>query len=360
MQRQISLDIFRGLTLAAMLLVNNPGSWSSVYAPLLHSEWHGLTPTDLVFPFFMFIVGAALFHSMKNVSPETIPWEKITKRTVLLFIVGFLLNIFPFNAPIEDWRILGVLQRIAICYGITAVLICIFDKKQLIIISALILVGYWLLLLIADDPYSLEGNLVRKIDLLLFAESHLYHGFGVAFDPEGLLSCLPGVATVLAGYFTSDMLEKKVTAQERVNGLLIWGVGALAITVVWQLWFPINKPLWTSTYVLVSSACAWFILAVIIYIYDIKKYQKGFHWLQVYGSNPLFIYALSRIFSKILSLISWTNDAGEKIDLHKAIYIQFTSFLSPINASLLYALMIVGFFYLISAWLFKRKIFIKL
>jgi predicted acyltransferase len=365
MQRQVSLDIFRGITLAAMLLVNNPGSWSYVYVPLLHAKWHGLTPTDLIFPFFMFIVGAAMFHSMQRYMPKEgqagqIPWIKIVKRTVQLFVIGFLLNIFPFTGDPENWRIMGVLQRIALCYAIAAILICVLNKKQLIVASVLILVGYWLLLQLAENPYAVGTNLVRSIDLTLFGASHLYQGFGVAFDPEGLLSCLPGVVTVLVGYFTSAMLAGAPTNLEKIKNLFIWVVGALAISYLWQFWFPVNKALWTSTYVLVTSACAWLSLIVIIYLHDVKHIRRGFQWAQVYGSNPLFIYALSSIFSSTLSFISWTNAQGETVSIHHFIYSNLTQILSPINASLVFALMIVCIFYLLSAWLFKRNIFIKI
>lgn len=360
MQRQISLDIFRGLTLAAMLLVNNPGTWSAVYPPLLHAEWHGLTPTDLIYPFFMFIVGAALFHSMKNVPAGVVPWGKIAKRTVLLFIIGVALNVFPFTAPLTEWRIMGVLQRIALCYGVAAVLICILNKTQLFVLSALILIGYWLVLLLVENPFSLETNLVRQWDIILLGANHLYQGYGIPFEPEGLLSCLPAVVSVLAGYFTSEMLEGKPSPQAKVKGLLIWGAGAFVVAALWHLVFPINKSLWTSSYVLISSAFAWFSLAIIIYVHDIKNVSKVFHWLLVYGSNPLFIYVLAILFSRILSLISWTNESGNTVTLKNAIYTFFSQFLSPINASLLFALMIVGIFYVVSAWLYKRKIFIKL
>ncbi|MGL1956947.1 MAG: heparan-alpha-glucosaminide N-acetyltransferase domain-containing protein [Colwellia sp.] len=359
MQRQLSLDIFRGLTLAAMLLVNNPGTWSFVYPPLQHAKWHGLTPTDLIFPFFMFIVGAAVFHSMKKIPTGSVPWGKIIKRTVLLFLIGFLLNIFPFTEPMESWRVMGVLQRIALCYGVAAVLICALTKKQLMITSIVILLGYWLILLSVDNAFTLADNLVRQFDIALFGASHLYQGFGVAFDPEGLLSCLPGVVTVLAGYFTSGMLAEKTTEQARIKGLLVWAVAALAVTALWQQWFPINKALWSSTYVLVTSACAWLILALIIYIHDVKKIQRGFKWAQIYGTNPLFVYVLAWIFASTLSLVSWTNETGS-ISIKLYIYSSLSGFMSPVNASLAFALLFVILFYGVSVWLFKRNIFIKL
>lgn len=360
MQRQVSLDIFRGLTLAAMLLVNNPGSWSFVYSPLLHAKWHGLTPTDLIFPFFMFIVGASLFHSMKKVVPGHVPWFKIIKRTCLLFIIGFLLNIFPFVADADGWRIMGVLQRIAICYGVCAILVCILNKKQLIAINISILICYWLVLLLGNNPFTVEGNLVGQLDNFIFGSNHLYQGFGLAFDPEGVLSCLPAITTTFAGYFTSIMLSEQPNDKARINKLLLWSAVALIITALWQQWFPINKALWTSTYVLVTSACAWLFLAIIIYIHDVKKFESGFEWAKIYGSNPLFIYILASLTTSTLLFISWRNNVGELMNMHHFIYMNLTSIMSPINASLVFALLFVIVFYWLSACLYKQRIFIKL
>lgn len=360
MQRQISLDIFRGLTLSAMLLVNNPGSWSYVYSPLLHAKWHGLTPTDLIFPFFMFIVGASLFHSMKKVVTGHVPWIKIIKRTCFLFVIGLLLNIFPFVTDVNDWRVMGVLQRIGICYGISAILICILNKKQLITINVLILIGYWLVLLLVNNPFTLEGNLVGQVDNLIFGSRHLYQGFGIAFDPEGVLSCLPSITTIFAGYFTSIMLSEQPNDKERIKKLLLWSVVTLIITALWQQWFPVNKALWTSTYVLVTSACAWLLLASIIYFHDVKEFTSAFDWAKIFGSNPLFIYVLASLSSSTLLFISWRNEVDELMNIHQLIYINLTNIMSPINASLVFALLFVIVFYWLSACLYKLRIFIKL
>ncbi|MGJ8681169.1 acyltransferase family protein [Paraglaciecola sp.] len=364
-QRQISLDIFRGFTLAAMLLVNNPGSWSHVYAPLLHASWHGLTPTDLIFPFFMFIVGAAMFHSMQKYVPANeqsipVPWLKILKRTLVLFVIGFLLNIFPFTGDPESWRIMGVLQRIALCYGVAAVMICVLNKKQVFVACVVILIAYWLTLLAIENPYSLESNLVREIDIVLFGASHLYQGFGVAFDPEGLLSCLPAVVTVLAGYLTSAMLADSTNHMTKIKTLFIWSVVSIVICSIWQLWFPVNKALWTSTYVLITNACAWLFLIVIIYLYDVKGIKRGFGWTEIYGSNPLFIYVLSWIFASSLYLIKWTQADGSIMSVRQFIYGTLSDWMSPINASLVFALLIVTLFYFCSLFLYKRKIFVKI
>ncbi|MCF2946583.1 heparan-alpha-glucosaminide N-acetyltransferase domain-containing protein [Paraglaciecola aquimarina] len=364
-QRQVSLDIFRGVTLAAMLLVNNPGSWSDVYAPLLHASWHGLTPTDLIFPFFMFIVGAAMFHSMQSFVPSkgqpgNIPWFKIAKRTLVLFVIGFLLNIFPFTGEPESWRVMGVLQRIALCYGISAVLICVLTRKQILVASIVILVSYWLLLHLADPPFTLENNLVRRLDITILGASHLYQGFGVAFDPEGLLSCLPAVVTVLAGFLTSAMLAESKSNLAKINTLFIWSLVALVVCYVWQWWFPVNKALWTSTYVLLTNACAWLFLIVIIYLHDVKGIKRGFAWTQVYGSNPLFIYVLSWLFASSLYLVKWTSQSGTMTNAHQFIFESLSQWMSAKNASLVFALLVVGLFYLCSLFLYKRKIFVKI
>lgn len=365
MNRQISLDIFRGITLAAMLLVNNPGSWSFVYPPLLHAKWHGLTPTDLIFPFFLFIVGAAMFHSMGRYLPKAnqalqVPWQKIAKRTIVLFAIGFLLNIFPFTGDPQNWRIMGVLQRIAICYGMAAILICVLHQKQLIAACITLLIGYWLMLNLVENPYGLETNLVRLIDIEVLGSAHLYQGFGVAFDPEGLLSCIPAVVTVLAGFFTSKMLANAKTEQQRMKTLLLWSLVTFVVCIAWQFSFPVNKSLWTSTYVLATNGFAWLALAVIKYLHDVKKQTFGFEWAKIYGSNPLFIYVLSWLFASTISLISWTNAQGREISVHGFLYSGLTEIMSPRNASLVFAIAFVFLFYLLSAWLYKRKIFIKI
>jgi predicted acyltransferase len=366
MQRQISLDIFRGLTLAAMLLVNNPGSWSHVYAPLLHASWHGFTPTDLIFPFFMFIVGAAMFYSMASFAHKgfahsrDIPWFKIAKRTALLFLIGFLLHIIPFNHSPDTWRIMGVLQRIALCYGLAAILICWLSVRQLWLLNVLILLSYWGLLNVVPEPYALDSNLVRSVDLFLFGAGHLYQGFGVAFDPEGLLSCWPAVSTVLLGYLTSAKLNHLAKPQSQARSLFIWGLVALAVAWLWHGYFPVNKPLWTSSYVVLTAGFAWLLLAGIIGLYEVVGLRRGFVWAQIYGSNPLFIYVLAALLSITLRSVAWVDSQGQSTNLQRFIYQNLQEILSDKNASLVFALLFVGVFYLLANWLYQRRIFIKL
>jgi predicted acyltransferase len=367
MKRQMSLDIFRGITLAAMLLVNNPGSWSHVYAPFLHAKWHGLTPTDFIFPFFMFIVGAAMFYSMAKYAPASsgtqalaIPWYKIVKRTTLLFFIGFLLNIFPFTAEINEWRIMGVLQRIALCYGVAALLVCRFSLRGLVWVSLTLLLGYWGILNTVNLPYGLSSNVVRLIDLHVLGESHLYQGFGIPFDPEGLLSCLPAVVTVLAGYMTSALLTRTKGAKLQTKLLLLAGITALVTSALWHVLIPINKALWTSSYVLVTCGFAWWCLAVIVYFYEIKGVKSPFQWAIIYGSNPLFIYVVAWIFAASLALFRWTDSGGKTQNLHSFIYQFLASFLPEKLASLCFAMLLVLLFYALSKVLYKRNIFIKL
>lgn len=366
MTRQISLDIFRGITLAAMLLVNNPGSWSAVYSPLLHAKWHGLTPTDLIFPLFLFIVGAAMFYSLakythSNSQKSTVTlWRKILKRTILLFLIGFFLNIYPFTEQSSDWRVMGVLQRIALCYAVAAILICKLNPKQLWWCSGALLIAYWGILNLAQMPYALSSNMVRIVDVSLLGKSHLYKGFGIAFEPEGLLSCFPAVVTVLGGYLTSAMLNRYPSAAQQCRMLIIWAIPATLLGCVWHVVFPINKALWTSSYVLVTCGLAWLAMAAIIYLNDIKQYKAWFTWAQIYGSNPLFIYVLAWFVAASLPLFSWQNNLGEYIDVQSAIYQNFARIMPAKLASLSFALLFVGIFYLLAYYLYKRKIFIKL
>ena len=250
MNRLLALDIFRGITIAAMIIVNIPGSWSYVYAPLRHAKWHGCTPTDLIFPFFLFIVGVAMTYSFKkfNNKISLIAVRKIAKRVLVIFLIGLALNAFPFNTGFSNLRILGVLQRIAIAYGIAAILCLYFKQKKLIIISGLILIVYWLILIIFSqgDPYAMESNLVRIIDLKIIGENHLWLGLGIPFDPEGLLSTLPAVVTVILGYLTGKLIQKESNLKSAIYKLLLIGIAAIIAGLIWGMVFPINKSLWTS------------------------------------------------------------------------------------------------------------------
>ncbi|MGQ8366754.1 acyltransferase family protein [Glaciecola sp. 1036] len=360
MNRELSLDIFRGITLAAMILVNNPGSWSYVYAPLLHAKWHGITPTDLVFPFFLFIVGAAMFHSFQRISSDSIPWFKIVKRTFLLFFIGLLLRYFPFTGDLSELRIMGVLQRIALCYCLGAFIVLLLPKVHVWTAIVILLLGYFFAMSAWDPTWSLENNLVREIDLFIFGPEHMYTGFGIAFDPEGLFSTLPATATLLLGYKTSAILSKVPPKLNKIFFLLVWAVIAASIALVWREWQPINKPLWTGSYVLITAACAWGLLIFILITEKLPIFRQVFHVAQIFGSNPLFIYVLSGVVAISLSRLIHVPFDGETISAYHALFRIFASVMSPYNASLLFALVIVFFHLLVALWLYKRNIYIKI
>lgn len=358
MQRYVALDALRGLTIALMILVNTPGSWSYVYAPLLHASWHGLTPTDLVFPFFLFIVGSAMFFAFKKQSflLDAASGKRIVKRGCLIFLIGFLLNIYPFTSDPDTWRVMGVLQRIGIAYIFAAFIVLSFSKRNVFIISAVILIAYhFILMSVGAGGYELESNLVRQVDVALLGANHIYGGFGVPFDPEGLLSTIPSIVSVLIGFevtrFISSIEEKKVSMVK----LIQLGVVALIVGLAMSFIIPINKALWTSSYVVYTAGFACLILAFFVYLIDIKKQEKPVTPLLVYGTNPLFIYVISWVW-----VASYGFFAIDETQLHGWMFLQLASIMPEKLASFVFAFSHVALFWWFSKLLFDRKIFIKL
>ncbi len=364
-KRLLSLDAFRGLTIAGMILVNTPGSWSYVFGPLRHAEWSGCTPTDLVFPFFLYIVGVSMWFSFKKFDHQ---WSgdvalKILKRAGMIFLIGLLLNFFPFfNRSIADLRIMGVLQRIAVAFLGGSVICMISPKKWLPYIAAFILLGYWFLMnqFGGDDPYSLEGNLARKIDLMVFGDNHVYHGFGIAFDPEGLVSSIPAIGTVIIGYLIGSFVDEKRSDSNFIYNMIAIGALLATLGLVWHLKFPINKPLWTSSYVLYTAGIATLLLSIFVFMIDLKGWKKWAKPFVVFGVNPLFSFALSVLWVKILIFILRSQD-GEKITTGYSWLYQniFVPLAGNMNGSLLFALFHVGMFWMVAYVLYKRNIFIK-
>ena len=270
-RRLLALDAFRGATIAGMILVNMPGSWGHIYAPLRHAAWHGATPTDLIFPFFLFVVGTSMWFSFRKFDHRLSPplARKIVRRVALIFLVGLFLSAYPFvgrDLP-GDLRIMGVLQRIALAYGLAAFLVLLLSPRNVVAASAAILLGYWALLLAVGgaEPYALESNVVRRVDLAIFGEAHVWHGFGIPFDPEGLLSTLPAVVTVVMGYIAGRWITESPRREDAILRMLLTGTLLILAGVAWNPLFPINKPLWTGSYVLYTGgiafvALAWFIL----------------------------------------------------------------------------------------------------
>lgn len=364
--RLVSLDIFRGLTVAFMIIVNTPGSWDHVYAPLRHAKWHGCTPTDLVFPFFLFIVGVSLWYSMKKYGHEINSGSllRIFRRTVTIFALGLLLAIFPnFSRDYSTLRIMGVLQRIALAYFFGAIFCLTIKRDYLWIVIAVILVGYWALLGIfgGPDPYSLQGNINSKIDAAILGPKHLYGGFGIRFDPEGLLATLPAICTVLIGFYIGDLIGKSQANPKTVLKLFLLGIAATGLGLLWGLMFPINKPLWTSSYVLYAAGLGMILLSIIYLISDVWKLQKWGMPFMVFGTNALFSYFLAGIWTRMMLYVIKIPSGDTKITFYTWFYEKVcVPVAGNLNGSLMFALIQVLFIWLISFILYRKKVYIRL
>ena len=366
-RRIYSIDIFRGITICLMVLVNTPGSWAHIYSPLSHAKWHGCTIADLVFPFFLFLVGASMrFAFVKwHYFPSKKFYYHILKRSSSIFIAGVLLNAFPFIRQDWDWstfRYLGVLQRIALAYGISALLIIKFDFKQMIQILTSLLLFYWAILWIGGStyPYSIETNLVRKLDMIILGKNHLYGGFGISFDPEGLLSTIPSIGTIIIGYLMGGMLHTTKNYNDCTKRMLIFGS---IITVTGYLWgyiLPINKPLWTSSYVLFTGGIATIFLSLLTYLIDIKNWKKIFWAFEVYGTNSIFLFIFSGLWVKTILKIDFELN-GNMVSAYSYLYKTiFNPLAGDTNGSLLFALAHIFFYWIILFWMYKKNIKIKL
>lgn len=362
--RLISLDVLRGLTILLMILVNTPGSWSYVYPPLRHAEWNGCTPTDLVFPFFLFIVGVSMWFSFKKyktkISKTTL--SKIFKRAVIIFLLGFLLNLYPFF-DFSSVRVMGVLQRIAFAYAFGAVICLGFERTKILIMLGFILIGYWVLLYFGSEinPYSLSENIVRRFDLFLLGENHIYKGFGIAFDPEGLLSTIPSIATVMIGYLVGQLIGLEVGILSKIKKLLVYGALLAVVGFVWGFVFPVNKALWTSSYVLYTGGLATLLLAFLIYIIDYLGYAKWANPFIHFGTNPLFIFVFSGLYVKTISILIEIPFQDGEISGYKYLYNNvFVPIAGNMNGSLLFALSHIGVYWLICYTLYYNRIFIKI
>ena len=365
-ERLLSLDVFRGMTIALMILVNTPGSWSHVFPPLLHAKWHGATPTDMVFPFFLFIVGVSLYLSFVKFDNklDATATKKILKRTLLIFLIGIALHWFPFTRSIDRLRIMGVLQRIAVAYGIGAFLSLSFDIKKLWKVGLGILIAYWAAMYFfgGADPFSLENNLARTFDLALFGEDHVWKGFGIPFDPEGLMSTFPAVVTIICGYYVGWLVKITTDKNILIKNLLLIGVSGIILGLIWNIYFPINKGLWTSSYVIYTAGIACCVLAILIEILDVKNYTKWTKPFQVFGLNPLIIFVLSGFIVKIFFMVKWENGNGDNRNIYSWLFNDVYAQIFPDNlkiASLTFALTMVSFCWLVGYLLYKRNIIIK-
>jgi predicted acyltransferase len=363
--RLASLDIFRGLTVAFMIIVNNPGSWDYVYPPLAHSKWHGCTPTDLVFPFFLFIVGIATFYSLKKYGNELNgkSFLRIFRRMVTIFLLGVFLTIFPyFRQDYSTLRIMGILQRIALAYGIAAFICLSVTREYHWIVVSFLLLLYWgvLYLFGGHDPYSLGGNFVLKVDTAILGKNHLYTGFGIPFDPLGLLSTIPAVCTVMIGYFTGGILAEGKPGGKIVLKLFLLGAASFGLGYLWGLVFPINKPLWTSSYVLYTAGLAMILFSVIYLIADVLKFQVTGVFFMVFGTNALFSYFVAGIFSKMLSFIH-IHSGTATVSLSSWFYQKAcVPVAGNMGGSLMYAIIEMLIIWGLALILYRKKIMIRL
>lgn len=376
--RMLSLDVFRGITIAAMVLVNDPGTWSAVYPPLLHSEWNGLTPTDLIFPFFLFIVGVSIALSLgKQMDIGKVGRAvhiKIFKRAFLLFALGVLLEIFPFyNLWSAAWfepsttRIMGVLQRIAICYLVGALIFLHTNWKRQALITAILLLGYWGLMTLINVPgcdvTSVNDNacnLAAYVDRVVLTTNHIWDQSKV-FDPEGLLSTIPAIATTLAGVLTGHWLRSDRSVSRKFAGMLTAGVALVVIGWIWSFWFPLNKSLWTSSFAACTAGFAVVFLAICYWLVDLKGYRKWAVPFTIFGSNAIALYVGATTMAAILALVELTTSDNKTFSLQELIYGRvFLPLGQPVNASLLYAISFL-LVWLVLMWLFyRKKIFIRI
>jgi predicted acyltransferase len=369
-QRFTALDVFRGMTICLMIIVNTPGNGATTWSPLLHAKWHGFTPTDLVFPSFLFAVGNAMsFVLLKwdNLPQQKVLW-KIFKRTAIIFLLGYLMYWFPFVkwdkanqlvfAPFEDTRVFGVLQRIALCYGIASLMIYYMKPTAALIMSIVFLFVYWALLYAfgdAADPLGMQGNFGSVIDRWLLNERHLYHGEGVAFDPEGLLSTMPAVANVVAGYTAGRFIQQKGNTYEGLSKLLLAGALLLFAAYCWDLTFPINKKLWTSSFVLHTVGLDCIIISIIIYIINFRQKTRWTYFFEVFGRNPLFIYLLSELGATLLYFFR----TDPRTTVYQWLYKNIFQHPGDYIGSFLFAATAMLLCWLVGYFLDKRKVYVR-
>lgn len=438
--RLISLDVFRGMTIAGMVLVNNPGTWSHIYDPLEHASWHGLTPTDWIFPFFLFIVGVAIPIALGKRLAEGVTrkvYTKIVSRSAMIFALGLSMSVIPFfqfaatNAP--DWlkmliwlattggllflllrnfkvagiligisvvgviglnlvgynvvpynfgtmRIPGVLQRIAVCYLIVSVIFLHTNWKQQIYIAGGILLGYWAVMTLIPVPgceiSTIDDkacNLAAWLDRTILTEDHIWRSAKV-FDPEGILSTLPAIATTIAGVLTGTWLTKRPAdpgpsesggiAREdnlnKVSGLSFFGAVLLGAGYVWNSYFPFNKALWTSSYVLVTAGLALLTLGACYWLIDIKGYKAWAKPFVIFGMNALPLFVFSGIFARMIGAYRVSGADGQPVAVQKWVFDNiFMSIAQPVDASLLYAICFILVWLFLMWLLYRKNIYIK-
>lgn len=381
-QRLLALDILRGITIAGMILVNNPGSWSYVYAPLSHAKWNGLTPTDLVFPFFMFIMGISTYISLRKYNFEfsRSAVRKILKRTIVIFAIGLGIAWFSmlcrtYNSlsgedlsffsrlgrsvwTFDHLRILGVMQRLALCYGATAIIALTVKHKQIPYLIAILLIGYFILLTTGNGFEYNNTNILSVVDRAVLGETHMYKDNGI--DPEGLLSTIPAIAHVLIGFCVGKLLMEVKDIHEKLERLFLIGTILTFLGFLFSYGCPINKKVWSPTFAIVTCGLGSSFLALLIWMIDVKGYKSWSRFFESFGVNPLFIYVMAGVLSILLGNIQVPFD-GATTSLHGYLYKGvFQPLLGDYLGSLVFALLFVAFNWSIGYILYKKNIYIKI
>lgn len=384
-KRLLALDVMRGITIAGMILVNNPGSWGHIYAPLEHAEWNGLTPTDLVFPFFMFIMGVSTYFSLKKFDfklSAPVFW-KVIRRAVLIYLIGLAISWFGMTlrgvlnektfleaaANFDRIRLVGVLPRLGLCYGIGAICALLIKGRALVWTIAGMLVAYALILVFGHGYEFSDANVISIVDHKILSEDHMYRStvgdVSLKFDPEGLLSTLPSIAHMLIGFLCGKMIMDTKRNEERTNKLFIVGTLLTFCGFLLSYGFPINKKIWSPTFVLTTCGLAASLFALLIWAIDIKGWKKWSKFFEVFGINPLFLFCLSGVVAIIISAVKVPYELSEsgltslQGWVYRMVMVPFFGGNETL-ASLIFALMFVLLMWLVGLILYKKKIYIKL
>ena len=386
-ERLVSLDVFRGLTIAGMILVNNPGSWSTIYPALEHAKWNGCTPTDYIFPFFLFIVGVAITISLTKRKESGLDQTKlifqIIKRGLIIYAIGIFMAAWPFGnftdnkfIDLSTLRLVGVLPRIGVVYIITSLIFLKANIKTQAIIGVLLLLGYWAIMTLIPVPgfgspnlnvatltnpatgETFASNIAGWLDKLILG-NHMWKVSKV-WDPEGILSTIPAIATCLSGVMLGHWLRTKNDPANKTAWIFVFGNFAILIGVIWDMWFPMNKSIWTSSYVMFTSGMALLFFGMCYWLIDVKGIKWWTKPFVVYGMNAITVFALSGLLAKTMGIIKVTNDLSEKISLNRYLYeMIFVPMFSPINASLAWAVSYIIIWLGLMWILYTKKIFIK-
>lgn len=381
-KRLLALDILRGITIAGMIMVNNPGSWEYVYTPLLHESWNGLSPTDLIFPFFMFMMGISTYISLRkcNFSPSADAFRKIVKRTIVIFAIGLAINWFSLACytwnslaadnldlgsrlchsvfAFEHLRILGVMQRLGICYGATAIIALTMKHKHIPYLIATLLIGYFIVLMCGHGFAYNDTNILSVVDRAILGTNHMYNDHGI--DPEGILSTIPAIAHVLLGFCIGKMMMEATTVDGKIEQLFIVGTILTFAGFLLSYGCPINKKIWSPTFVLVTCGMGATLLALLIWIIDVKGYKKWCSFFEAFGVNPLFIYVFAAFLSILIGNIKVVYNEG-LVSVHSFVYqALLQSWLGNYLGSLIFAILFITICWAVGYLLYKKKIYIKI